>query len=353
MSGNIDVDLKAVHPRIHLTTDVDEFLGVLKPADVLLFDSARPLSGLIKFGENRPVNHSALLLEHHQLAESTQHGGGAGVRQIHAREHLESPLHRTVTALRHESARTEDLSPVLECADRYLGARTPYGFRSLYRLIVPSLYRSYLPHLESGTGTRNSNRRNERLLSIIGALVDSSLSYWNSPDPETGRRDDPDVNGLTCSEFVYRCFAEAAPTSHPLCLEVIEPLIRIKGGREPAFRSNRPAFRSATIDEEDDLLFHESISTQSQTGSVSFRGSGGPTKPQRELALVAKDILRGAVKRRLLPARSDIHHPQGDAIVPDTITPRDLWSSPSLRPCAVLHRPPCPEDARFDDEIAP
>jgi hypothetical protein len=40
-----------------LTTNEDQFMDSLKPGDLLLFDSVHMLSELIKFAENRPVNH--------------------------------------------------------------------------------------------------------------------------------------------------------------------------------------------------------------------------------------------------------------------------------------------------------
>ena len=47
---------------VAMTGSVEGFINSLRTGDILLFDTIHPLSQLVKFAENRPVNHCALYL---------------------------------------------------------------------------------------------------------------------------------------------------------------------------------------------------------------------------------------------------------------------------------------------------
>lgn len=46
---------------MELTSDPTEFEGVLRPGDVLAFDSLRMLSGLVQWADNAPTNHVGII----------------------------------------------------------------------------------------------------------------------------------------------------------------------------------------------------------------------------------------------------------------------------------------------------
>ncbi len=340
--------------QVTLTSDIKGYAKTLRPGDVLLFDSARPLSGLIKFGENRPVNHSGLFIGHGQFAEATSHSPTNAVRANDLEDFLDSRRQRTSTAFRHVGATVADaarIDAVVDRANAYTNSKTSYAYRSLYRLILPSLYRSYRPR---GPATE-STKKNEHWLSVLGALANSSLSIWGGGDPETGVVEPADGVGFTCSEFVYRCFVEEPDDAKRLDLEVIEPLSRL-----PDIMKNMMTFRgsaSVGVDEfgAEDLVFHESLSgDEPPMFQAAFRGPAapGPSSAWSVFADIARTAIKSSVKTKWLKL---IHRDPGQAspgvVVPDTVTPRDLWSSPSLQAVAVFHRPPSPLDTDLDDEI--
>ena len=53
---------------VRMTRRVETFSKAIHAGDVLLFDTIHPLSELIKFAENRPVNHCALYLGEGEFA---------------------------------------------------------------------------------------------------------------------------------------------------------------------------------------------------------------------------------------------------------------------------------------------
>jgi len=59
-----------------MTDQIDVFVRSLRTGDVILFDTVKPLSGLIKFAENRPANHCALYLGRDDLAHVGWHKPG-------------------------------------------------------------------------------------------------------------------------------------------------------------------------------------------------------------------------------------------------------------------------------------
>ncbi len=337
-------------PDPGLTSDEEDFVSMLRPGDVLLFDSARPLSGLIKFGENRPVNHSGIYLGNGHFAEATSHAENGAVRQSDLGDHLRSRRQRTVTAFRHRDAGGRSMDPILERAQFYLESDTSYAYRSLYRLILPSLYRSYRPRGNGEESGDFEQRKSQHWLAILNSLSQSSLSIWEGEDPETGKPGSDESSGLTCSEFVFRCYSEAETDDpvKPLCIDVVEPLTRI---RQPP---DRPTVRGADVGDHIGLMLHDSIVLESDPRYPITRGRGEPGAGDvwGEMARIAGRALETTVKRKLLSLLGRTPPgPGGSWVVPDTVTPRDLWSSPSLQAFAVFHRPPGPADNALEDEL--
>ena len=141
-AGRCDVGQQRVWgARSGLTSDEEDFVSTFAPA---MSSSSTPLdlrSGLIKFRENRPVNHSGDLPWQRPFRRSHQSCRKRGCPAIGpGRPSAVTPAtdrHR----FRHRDAGGRSMDPILERAQFYLESDTSYAYRSLYRLILPSLYR--------------------------------------------------------------------------------------------------------------------------------------------------------------------------------------------------------------------
>ncbi len=388
----------AKQKKATVTDDVDDFLKNIRPGDVLLFDSMHMISQLIKFAENRPVNHCGIFLEDDHYAQM-----GSGKSFVHSdnlRRRLESkpgPYDRTVTALRHVDAfegkeGKENRRAIVKTANEYIEHRkTTYSYVGLRHLMIPSLYRNYKKELAK-------HKVGGAVLDpLIKLLAKGILGHFEKGEAV---RELSGTKSLTCSEFVYRCLVEAKPGLH---VDVYQPLMR---WNDELWRLSRPrpprgdladdasdaaafagpyAFGVAG-DEEDDvlgpLLFDESMEpgllkvsfndvpreelsfVPAPAGPVDFganaddgydamwggfghtgRGSatGGPGEGDVDLSAWSDGMFRDLARRNARRHKYD-DVPEAArrdrAVFADSVTPRDLWSSSSLRPVAVFHCPP-------------
>jgi hypothetical protein len=356
----------------HLTSDLVEFIESLHAGDILLLDSLHPLSGLIQFAENRPVSHAALYLgpgnssaDFAQVTRHTRTQPAARTGSLRARlRGSPGPYDRTITALRHTdvASGTVDPNAILARVERYVDpANTKYAYFSLVKLMPPSLFRSYEHYFASG---RIAMRGLGSLLTLMSKYLLAIFDPGNA-DPDMQFRAGKQT--LTCSEFVYRCYKEAGAE-----IEVDGPLNRWKA----ATRATRAvgdagvADTLGVIDGVNVIQFHESLTSAISVPAVRTsrtRAVGDATELQ-DLALRSAELTRSLIAHNTelskysaddggVPLRSGTRRRAGGpfrsvaprSVVADSVTPRDLWSSPSLKVCSVLHRPPCADsDSRLD-----
>jgi hypothetical protein len=299
--------------------DVAPFIDLLAAGDILLFDSVHPISGLIKFGENRPVNHAALYVGGDVFAQVTRHELGArAIQESSLTQRLLLRTDRTVTALRHKAAaRDEGVGAAAATQSRAMANHSAtYCYLDLITLIVPGLFRSYDRYLRHGGDT---TRRLASMLEVFVPTLLSVLEADSAPERVTDGDYLPSLPqaaaSLTCSEFVYRCYQEANPG---IPIEVDDPLASW------SLRWAQTARRAPQAD--DDLLdFHDGL-TKAQDPSAAdtpiVRGPRGVTR--RQLASRACKTLLGLVRHNM--ARSKYGSIEPGTVVPDAVTPRDLLS---------------------------
>lgn len=379
--------------EVRMTRSVDTFSKALRAGDVLLFDTIHPLSELIKFAENRPVNHCALYIGNGEFAHVGRHVPGrtradppvkpaARVEGLHTWLNTSSgPYDRTVTALRHlKTKEGSDASLVAERAKYYLDPKdTSYNYLSLIALMVPSLFRTYRNYFgDSGAMKLVAST----MRSVSRSLVDV-LQKDATPRRATRART------LTCSEFVYRCFDEA---DGELTLTVTDPLGRWPDpaglkppGRGPSVAhvagvAGAPFVATRRIDKGkgplvvdggDLVTFNDSFRAdflgpplpdsissaeprlappESVAKIAAPKAQAGLSGTRWDLGMLAGKTILDIIRNNRTLSKYDegTRRAQAGDVFADLVTPRDLWSSPSLAAVAVLHRPPGPGDKDLD-----
>ena len=391
---------------VPMTDDVGQFIGSLLEGDVLLFDTLHPLSNLIKFAENRPVNHCALFLGGGTFAHVGRHipdpeGKGPPVKPAARVEDLAQWLHsppgphdRTVTALRHSKIEhASDAAGVIARAQGYVAPKdTTYNYVSLIGLMVPSLLRTYRNYL----GNQGAMKLVVGTMQAFSHALIDVLEQDVASLPSESRT-------LTCSEFIYRCFDESGKD---LCLTITEPLgtwtdpknlrrpdgdpptggtggapsvepgpttgpaddgpivstvVTIQsfdGGGEPPVVSGEglvhfnDSFRTEVLGPAGIRISGDWADSVPLLGPLSgtppvqafFGGSGWDVAVLAGKAIVEMIRSNQDLKKYDEAARSA---KPGDVFA-DLVTPRDLWGSPTLSAVAVLHRPPSRQDTDLD-----
>jgi hypothetical protein len=377
-----------------MTENVGDFIASLETGDVLLFDTIHPLSQLIKFAENRPVNHCAIYLGSGEFAHVGRHipdpkRVGPPLKPAARTERLADwlavqpgPHDRTVTALRHANVKSpSDASNVVARARSYIDPRdTTYNYLSLVSLMVPSLLRTYKSYLKDQGAMRL----------VAGSMRAVSRSLVDVMEQGAIRADGARARTLTCSEFVYRCFDEA---EGGFGLEVTEPLGRwpdpsnlvqdnssesgiARLAPEPGISSDDGgAADSLAIDDRalgetnghpivdgaglvvfDDSFRADVLGPTDETLTSLDRGAEegttalGLTGTRWDLAMLAGKVIMDMIWHNKALAKYDQEagRVSPGTVFADLVTPRDLWSSPSLSAAAVLHRPPGPDDKYLD-----
>jgi hypothetical protein len=336
---------EAPNREVDVTTDLSRFVDVLHPGDVLLFDTLHPVSALIKFGENRPVNHAALYLGDGSFAEATAHPDKdrAAVQARSLGGRLASRRDRTVTAFRHVDATAYGGGTgVVARAQQYLEARDlAYSYLDLVSLVVPSFFRSY----GAALGARGS--RGVALAVALRRFLPALVSAMEADAADDDGGDGTAPYGrlpptLTCSEFVFRCHQEATPSRR---LEVTEPL----ASWSELWRAGRRRSDSGA----EGVVLHRFLRAPGGSRGPSggghdeaFPGPGSGPELWQQLTRRAARTVLALVRRNLREVKNAQIVPS--AVVAETVTPRDLWSSPSLAATAVFHRPPSDRDAGLD-----
>jgi hypothetical protein len=357
---NASITTRRAGPR--LTMDLDEFISTLEPADVLLFDSLHPLSRLIQFAENRPVSHAAIYLGGSnrlaKFAQTTRHSSDKpAARKDNLRERLRvnpGPYDRTVTALRHVDVLSDRANTrgIIDRVGHYIdAANTRYAYLNLGVVMAPSLFRSYNQYLSGG-------RVPSRTLSyLLEKASNTLLGLFDVAHRDQEFRLQETKCTLTCSEFVYRCYAESGSG---LEIEVVDPLEK--------WRSTRRAAEARTgalghMNGLDLVELHSGITSLLEQGAVRGgpRGQEVAERTARTEVLVSRSVgtLDELMSHNLNLSKYDgVETVRGRAntraqiiggrVIPDLVTPRDLWSSPSLKVCSILHRPP---DSDMDSNL--
>ncbi|MFI1170634.1 hypothetical protein [Streptomyces melanogenes] len=173
----------------------------LKTGDVLLTRGTGHLSRAICLLDGSDVSHALIAVGPDTVAECV----GEGLRTITYAQALDEHdlvVGRTLT-------RPADMAPVIDVAHRYLGSRHAYAHQQIVLLAVLAVTRR-IP-LPLG-GKR-----------MVRAVLDQAAGVLNTM-AERGQQP------MICSEFVYRCHAEAQPTPpYALRLQGSEPAGRAEG----------------------------------------------------------------------------------------------------------------------------
>jgi hypothetical protein len=309
-----------------VTSSDQEFVSWLLPGDLLLFDSAMVTSALIKFADNSPVNHCAVFLGGDQFAHATSHKSGEpAVQVVKILDRLAELEDYNVTALRHRAAVPDVGAPaVVEVVDAFRSGETSYDYLNLIALFVPAFLRSYRPTMDPDhLVPRGLEWAEQAFLRSMRFDEDGGSLTPNSFGSKT----------LTCSQFAYLCFQSASPS---LPVEVLDPLGRYA-------REKRTVTRGAGGGREDGMgMLGLDVHPALLEDSYGERPVGVVVRGDSHLKV---QLGIGAVK---LMTRICTHNwalddgplPPVGAVVPELVTPKDLWSSPSLTSRAILVRSP-------------
>lgn len=266
-----------------LTSDAREFGQELRAGDILVFDSLSAVSGLIQWADDAPANHVALMLDAKTAIEANLGASPkSAVHRLPVAELTALTRVRGVLAMRHP-----DLAPgsapllrVIERAESFERRATRFSVAELALLCPSALLRSY-----DRPGANPLPDGVARRILVAALQLSARQALRRLPD---------DAESLVCSEFVYRCFAEAG-----VLIDVPDAL--------------GPRSVGGTDWDEDTLAAEEEM-------WVMLR---------RRNALVARGEGEGDVA----------HASLSEGTQADRVTPGDLWRSPTLAPVAQLAKP--------------
>jgi hypothetical protein len=343
---------------VQLTRSIDEFISLLQPADVLLFDSLRPASHIIKLAENRPVNHAALYQGDAKFVHATKHEPGyPAVQPGSLDSRLETGSDRTVTALRHLWVLDGRLraDAVLSQAEQMAEAGGSYDWVDLLSLALPTFWRSYHHHIDRhGLAGSAVSRMLDYLSKSVLAAIES--------DPNTRQMVTSiasDAMTVTCSEMVYRCYDLAAnysiEVSLPLSAWASRPSTSIRGLAEESMAEQATALdfypplpEGSMGDRTSGLILRGGYAKD----PPSLRSGTGPTLADlRDMLTRARVALNIQAHRNLALRKYGERPPLPKTVLADCVTPRDLWSSPSFAARIIFHRPASELDDWLDARI--
>ena len=269
-----------------VTNDLEEFLGWVRPGDVIAFDTLKAVSGLVQWADNAPVNHVGLMIDQATLAmanEPPHDKPDDPVVSYNALAGLLAPgtKSRAAQILRHPGLGDAELARLRTQAQRFQSLPADFASGDMFALLPSALGRSYRDFDELNAWQSRLLRKLIRAFHRAGAAALDRI-----PD---------DARTLTCSEFVYRCLTGAG-----LDLDIAEPL----GGELP-----------------DKDPFDRKMS----------RRDGDYWAAHREHNL----------KARALKATDDApDEATCDPPTPERVTPGDFWRSPSLDPVGYFVKTP-------------
>lgn len=171
----------------------------IRPGDILLHMGTAEISKLIAWAGNSDYSHAAVVLGPDTLVEATGQGVGTASLQDRLRQ---TAAFSWIDAYRF----VPDLTPagldgICTVAYSYIG--TPYALNELAQLGLLCAFRNKVPRGPWGRW-------------LVRQALDLALKS--------------STKGLTCSEFAYRCFAQAGTPPHAL-----RPQIVIQPRSDPPF----------------------------------------------------------------------------------------------------------------------
>jgi hypothetical protein len=331
--------------RTRVVTSEQDFVNQLRDADILVFDKLASLNRLVQWGDNRPVGHcgvwhgggSAVRVDQADSAakrrgvfEATikpaESGGKAsGVFLTDLSDLLshtvtdgrgsEVKLVRTVTAMRHRDIDDARRQMIVD----YLFERTQIAEFAVQEMVL----------LTPFAVERAYAGGDQPLPEVMEGVVKACMLYARRTLAGLGTPE-----RTFCSQLVYRAYVHAG-----LSIEICDPLINwYNAPRRGSGRRGDP--RVTALFEEYKAFFEEEVLEGASAGSRADRtdenadlgqrrrGAEG-TGPSAERQRGDQDVSRRSFLRPGRPPTFD-----------EMITPGDFWSSPSLEPVAVLHRPP-------------
>ena len=266
-----------------VTTVVGDFTRGLQVGDVVAFDSLSNASAIIQWADRAPVNHVGIVVDrtHLVMANRPEQESDSVIGRPRIWRLLNRPTIRGAVALRHpDLADPRRRKDLLRRVDYYRENAPHFGIADLGFLAPAAYLRSYVS-VPGHPGPRGPVRAG-----FLRALR-SLASFTAGAVPG-------DVRSLVCSEFVYRCFVESGThvsISHPL---------------------DGPGLDEPSVAREVRLLWGK-----------------------------ARRRLHGQPQPGPLPSPEPVPHHLG--VVPDFVTPGDLWRSSSFTPVAMLVKPPMRE----------
>jgi hypothetical protein len=328
---------------IYLTTEVARFVERLLPGDLLLFDTLHPVGALIKFAENRPVSHCAVHIKCGAYLNAT--GGDADRKAVQpgtVEERFASPRERTVTALRHHDA-DKDLGAewAVERAKAIREESDKYAYLNIVSIAPACFVRAYVSPASGLLAP---------MVRLLGGIADTFIDDLALASERKGSRAADQRQTLTCSEFAYK--ALHAPGDHrKVLVENSIAFSRLADDLRAGPRHRGPAEANEFLMDGVELVFNAAFFQPSAAEPLL------PWEEGRVRAPDAKAFVSEGVRQvlRILGYNSTLgkyRRPavRGDALVPDVVTPGDLWGSRSFRTVAVLHRPPGEQDEELSKQ---
>ena len=161
----------------------------LNPSDVLLFSGVEEsfISKAIMYLTDAPVSHAALYYrEPKKIIEATPPA-------VQVTETDKRFPGRTITVMRDVRPGLGSLEEVLKKADIYLNDEQPFGMSNLYTLAVIMVYAKFAPR----------SPMKKVMIKILKRVTVTITDAIN-------RRTHPGKKPMTCSQFIYQCFDDAA-----------------------------------------------------------------------------------------------------------------------------------------------
>jgi len=166
----------------------------LLPGDVLLHSSGAPISLLIEWAGDSDYSHAAVVYD----ATSLREASAAGIRSYDLATRLaDTTDYRFIDAYRYapNGIVGDQVTAMRRVADGYMG--NPYPLNELFFLGMACAVRDKVPV-------------NAQLRLLLHKILDDVV--------------DPNPHWEVCSEFVYRCYAEAKATPSMKARIVLAPL---------------------------------------------------------------------------------------------------------------------------------
>jgi hypothetical protein len=269
-----------------VTNDLAEFLGWVRPGDVIAFDTLKAVSGLVQWADNAPVNHVGLMIDQTTLAMANEPPHDKPDDPVVSTRPLSGLLEpntriRAAQILRHPALGDAELRALRAQVSRFQARPADFAGSDMFALLPSAVGRSYRDFDELNEWQSRLLRKVIRAFNHAGAAALGLI-----PDNE---------RTLTCSEFVYRCLIGAG-----LDLAIAEPL----GGDLP---TEEP--------------FDKTVSKRDAAYWAAHREHN----------------------RKAGQAMATDAEPDADAYdppAPERVTPGDFWRSPSLDPVGYYVKTP-------------